>query len=286
MDKYVINHGELVPKRRLLFRGAAFTSGGTLWLLIFLGIPCGLLLALAFASRGSYGEIIWSPTWRNFRKLLGFGIFGWSADYLWIFWRTLWLALVTTAACILLAYPMAFFVANQSPRWRNFWLVVLMIPFCTNLVIRTYGWQLVFSITGGNLYPGSFAVFVGMISSNLSFAILPLYTSVERLDWSIVDAAEDLYASRWAVFRHGILPQTRPGLVVATIVTFIPALGMFVVSDLLGGSKTMLIGNLIQQQFGPSRDFPFGAALSFTLMIATLIGLRFYQKRADEAGLV
>ncbi|HEX8524327.1 MAG TPA: ABC transporter permease [Tepidisphaeraceae bacterium] len=286
MPDRLVSHGQLVTRRRLLWRGAATSSPGVLWLLVFLAIPCLLLLALAFASRGSYGQIIWSPTWRNFRKLAGYGVFGWSADYLWILARTVWLALLTTILCILLAYPIAFFVARRSPRWRNFWLVLLMIPFCTNLVIRTYGWQLVFSILSPNLYPGAIAVIIGMVSSNLSFAVLPLYTSVERIDWSIVDAAEDLYASRWSVFRHGILPQTRPGLVVAVIVTFIPALGTFVVPDLLGGSKTMLIGNLIQQQFGASRDFPFGAALSFTLMLATLIALGIYQRRAGEAGLV
>ena len=264
----------------------SWIAPGIVWLLTFLGIPSVLLLALAFATRGSYGEILWTPTLHNFKKLAGFGIFGWSSDYLWILWRTVWLATITTLACIVLAYPMALFVAARETHWRSFWLIVLMIPFCTNLVVRTYGWQLVFSLVGKSaIYPGPVAVYIGMISSNLSFAVLPIYTSVERIDWSIAEAARDLYGSRWTVFRHGILPQTIPGLAVAAIITFIPCLGMFVVPDLLGGGRYLLLGNLIQQQFGPSRDFPFGAALSFTLIVATLVALRLYRRPAEETGL-
>jgi spermidine/putrescine transport system permease protein len=278
----VIAHGELVPRRRLMLRALSWAAPALLWLLVFLVIPSLLLLALAFATRGPYGEIIWEPTVVHFKKLAGFGSFGWSAAYLRILWRTVWLAGVTTAACIALAYPIALFVAARPPRRRAFWLVVLMIPFCTNLVIRTYGWQLIFPRA---IYPGPIAVYIGMISTNLSFAVLPIYTSVERIDWSIAEAARDLYGSRWTVFRHGILPQTWPGLTVAAIITFIPCLGMFVVSDLLGGGRYMLLGNLIQQQFGPSRNFPFGAALSFTLILATLLAMRLYRRPAEEAGL-
>jgi len=293
----VVRHGELVSPRRVWWRGMAWMSPGIGWLVLFLGVPCLLLVLLAFATRGAYGEILfygeyengvrrWLWTLDNVKKLAGFGMMGWSADYLWIFGRTIWLALVTTFACVLLAYPMAFFIALRERKWRTFWLVLIMIPFCTNLVIRTYGWELVFSMLPGQWFPSATAVYVGMISSNLSFAVLPLFTSVERLDWSIVEAAKDLYASRWGVFRHGILPQTMPGLVVAIVITFIPCLGMFVVSDLLGGGKYMLVGNLIQQQFGPSRDFPLGAAMSFALIVATLIGLKVYQRRGAEAGMM
>jgi spermidine/putrescine transport system permease protein len=269
---------------RRLLGGLAWIAPAMLWLLVFLAIPSLLLLALAFATRGSYGEIVWQPTLRNFKKLAGFGTFGWSADYLWIVGRTLWIATVTTIACVALAYPIALFVAARGRAGRAFWLAVLMIPFCTNLVVRAYGWQL---ILPKSIYPGPIAVYLGMISTNLSFAVLPIYASVERLDWSIAEAVRDLYGSRWAVFRHGILPQTKPGLVVAAIVTFIPCLGMFVVSDLLGGGRYDLLGNVIQRQFMASRDFPFGAALSFTLIVATLVALRSYRKTegaADEHG--
>ncbi len=264
-----------------LLHGFAWIAPGVLWLLLFLAIPSLLLLALAFATRDPYGQILWQPTLANFRKLAGFGTFGWAPDYLWIAWHTILIALVTTLACIVLAYPIALFVAARARHWRAFWLAVLMIPFCTNLVVRAYGWQL---ILPKSIYPGPIAVYLGMISTNLSFAVLPIYTSVERLDWSIAEAVRDLYGSRWAVFRHGILPQTKPGLIVAAIVTFVPCLGMFVVSDLLGGGRYDLIGNVIQRQFMSSRDFPFGAALSFTLIVATLIALRLHRRPAEESG--
>ena len=160
-----------------------------------------------------------------------------------------------------------------------------MVPFWTNLVIRTYAWLLALApemplakalamlgIIDADtpLYPGTFAVYLGMVSTFLPFVALPLYTAAEKLDWSLVEAAQDLYAGRLRVFRTAILPQTMPGLSVGVILTFVPTMGMFVVPDMLGGSRTMLIGNLIQQQFGTSRDWPFGAAISLVLMILTL----------------
>ena len=280
----VVARGEALSRKRLMLPAVLWSAPGILWLLLFLAIPSLLLLALAFATRGSYGEILWQPTLKNFRKLAGFGFFGWSADYLWIVARTVWIATITTVACVVLAYPIALFVATRSRGRRALWLAILMIPFCTNIVVRAYGWQLILPKA---IYPGALAVYIGMISTNLSFAVLPIYTSVERLDWSIPEAVRDLYGSRWAVFRHGILPQTKPGLIVAAIITFIPALGMFVVSDLLGGGRYDLLGNVIQRQFMSSRDFPFGAALSFTLIVATLLAIRSYGKAegtADERG--
>jgi len=169
-----------------------------------------------------------------------------------------------------------------------------VVPFWTNVVVRTYAWLLVLSPglpparlaawlglipPGGALFPGPLATYLGLVSTFLPFMALPLYASVERLNWELLEAARDLYASRWAVFREAILPQTRPGLVVGIIVTFIPAMSMFVVTDLLGGAKYMLIGNLIQNQFGASRDWPFGAALCLALMALTLSGLMLYRRR-------
>ena len=132
------------------------------------------------------------------------------------------------------------------------------------------------------LYPSSFAVYLGMVSMFLPFVALPLYASVERLDWSLVEAAQDLYASRVRTFFQAIVPQTLPGLSVGVILTFVPAMGMFVVPDLLGGAKFMLVGNLIQQQFGSSRDWPFGAAISMGLMVLTMISLQIYRRKAKE----
>ena len=132
---------------------------------------------------------------------------------------------------------------------------------------------------GEPLYPSTFAVYLGMVSMFLPFVALPLYTAVEKMDWALVEAAHDLYASRWRVFRHAILPQTMPGLSVGITLTLVPAMGMFVVPDMLGGSRYMLIGNLIQQQFGTSRNWPLGAALSLVLMLLTLSALMASRRR-------
>ncbi len=300
MTRLLIWYGELTTRRRLSLRGLAFVGPATAWLLAFLLLPMLALVAVAFVERGAYGELTWRPTLENVRRLLGFGLFGWSADILWILGRSVWAACITTAAALLLAYPLAFFIASRRPRVRYVCLALVVIPFCTNLVIRTYAWMLILApglpparvaqtlgliADGAALYPGPLAVYLGMVTSFLPFAALPLYTNVERLDWSVVEAAQDLYGTRRQVFVHAILPQTLPGLAVAVILTFIPAMGVFVVPDLLGGAKYMLVGNLIQQQFGPSRDWPFGAAVSLGLMGLTLVGLFVLRRHAaDWAG--
>lgn len=290
-------YGELVSERRLWRRGLLMLAAPTLWLAAFLVLPSLLLLGLAFAQRGPYGEITWRFTLENFRRLAGFSLMGWSSDMLWILARSLWVAAVTTALSLLLAYPLAFFIASRPRRTRYFWLMLVIIPICTNLVIRTYAWMLILGnqapparlaqalgLIGPDeaLFPGPFAVYLGMVTSYLPFTVLPIYTNIERLDWSLVESAQDLYASRWRTFAHAILPQTLPGLAVALILTFIPALGSFVVPDLLGGAKFMLLGNLIQQEFNAARDWPFGAAVSFGLMLLTLLGL-FALRRADAS---
>lgn len=305
----VVHNGELTTRRRLALRGIFYVIGGISWLTIMLVLPCFLLMALAFATRGEYGEIIfftrdetgkiaWQLTIENFQRLAGYDILGWSPDYLYILLRTTWLSFVTTLLSIALAYPISFFVATRSQRWRYFWLLLIMIPFCTNLVIRIYGWELLLSQDmifsriaqafgyTDPLFPSEWAILLGMVTSSLPFAILPLYTNVERLDWSLIEAARDLYASPISIFRHAILPQTKAGLSVAVLLTFIPSMGMFLVSDRLGGSKYMLMGNLIQQQFGQSRDFPFGAAISFGLIILSLVALFFYQRKAKTVQLM
>ena len=265
--------------------GLALTGTGALWLTCFLLGPLAAIAVLAFAQRGDYGELVWQFSTENFWRMLGYTSFGWTPDHLWILVRSVTLAAITTIMCLLLGFPLAFWVAARSRTWRTLLLALVMLPTCVNLVIRTYAWQLIlgsnappawiaawcgFIDSGASLYPSAGAVYLGMVSAMLPFAALPLYTSVERLDWSLVEAAQDLYAGRWATFRHGVLPQVVPGLVAATILTAIPSLGMFVVSDLLGGAKYMLIGNLIQQQFGAASDWPFGAMLGLSLILATL----------------
>jgi len=292
-------YGGIHRRGDLHLKGSILMGPGLLWLLIFLAIPTTGLIALSLAQRGDFGDIHWTFSLDNYRRLLGYGLFGWTPDHLIILGRSLLVGLVTTLVCIVLAYPLTFYIATRPPRTRTWLLFLLVVPFWTNVVIRAYAWLLILSPqlppaklaavlglvpAGTPLFPGAFATYLGLVSTFLPFMALPLYSSVERLNWELLEAARDLYASRWQVFTQAILPQTRPGLTVGVIVTFIPAMAMFVVTDLLGGAKYMLIGNLIQNQFGQSRDWPFGAALCLALMALTMVGLMLYRRWGDGSA--
>jgi spermidine/putrescine transport system permease protein len=301
MIKLLVWYGELTTQKNLTKRGLLFLGAGMLWLMVFLVLPGLVLVVVSFATRGAYGQLEWDFTFENYKRMAGFSLFGWTADYIIILWRSVWVAFVTTLISVVLSYPLSFFVCTRPERTRYLWLTMVIIPFWTNMVIRTYAWFLILapelplakiaSFFGliphsAPLYPNAFAVYLGMVSMFLPFVTLPLYASVERLDWTLVEAAQDLYASKVRVFMQAILPQTLPGLSVGIILTFVPAMGMFVVPDLLGGAKYMLVGNLIQQQFGASRDWPFGAAISMGLMFLTMISLQLYRRRSKEIEFV
>jgi spermidine/putrescine transport system permease protein len=301
MIKLLVWYGELTTQQNLTKRGLLFLGAAMLWLMVFLVLPGLVLIVVSFASRGAYGQLEWEFTIENYKRLAGFSLFGWTADYIVIVLRSVWVAFVTTLISVILSYPLSFFICARSERSRYLWLTLVIIPFWTNMVIRTYAWFLIlapelplaklasffgFIRPDAPLYPNAFAVYLGMVSMFLPFVTLPLYASVERLDWTLVEAAHDLYASKVRVFMQAILPQTLPGLSVGIILTFVPAMGMFVVPDLLGGAKYMLVGNLIQQQFGASRDWPFGAAISMGLMVLTMVSLQFYRRRSKEIEFV
>ncbi len=301
MNKLIIWYGELITGRNLFKRGLFFLTPGMLWLVLFLVLPGLILILVSFAGRGTYGDLVWEFSFENYTRLIGYGIFGWTLDYVYILLRSIWVALVTTGLSVLLSYPLCFYIARKPPRTRYLWLTVVIIPFWTNMVIRAYAWFLILAPElpfaklaallklvppGMPLYPSALAVYLGMISMFLPFVALPLFSSVERLDWTLVEAAQDLYASNFRIFMHAILPQTLPGLSVGIILTMVPAMGMFVVPDLLGGAKYMLIGNLIQQQFGSSRDYAFGAAISMGLMILTMFSLYLYKRKNKGIELI
>ena len=301
MTERLVHHGRITTRRRLRFSSLLAVGPGLGWMTLFLLLPGCFVAVLAFADRDADGRILWTFTLRNFERLVGFGIFGWSGDMIYIFGHSLWVALWVTVICLLLAYPLAFAIARLSAPRRWLALGLLIIPMSINLVVRTYAWELLLSPqlplavvaswlglidAGDALYPGSAAVYVGMISFGLPYAVLPLYTNVERLDPTLAEAAQDLYASRTRVFLRVLLPQTLPGLSVAVLLTFVPAVGMFVISNRLGGGNFMLVGNLIQQQFGVSRDFPFGAAISLVLILLTLAGLFAMRRRGDRIELL
>lgn len=279
---------------------AALTSGpGLTWVSLFLLLPLLGIVAISFASRTEYGQIEWRFTLENFQRFLGFGPFGFEPLYPLIVVRSLVIAAGTVALCALLALPLTFWIAGLPARARSIGLMAVVIPFWTNLLIRTYAWQIVFGATGWvaraaatlgfvgpgeALFPGTFAVFVGLTCDYLPFLALPLYASVEKVDWTLAEAASDLGADGWRVYRHAVWPQIAPGLMAGAILVFIAATGQFVIPDLLGGSKTVLIGNAIQQQFGGSRDWPFGSAISALTMILVLFGLWGFARASGDQG--
>jgi spermidine/putrescine transport system permease protein len=278
----------------------AITCGpGVLWLLLFLLLPLAAIGVISFLSRGDYGEIQFPLTLDNYKRLLGFGLLGFDALYPAILARSLALGLGTALACVVAGLPLAFFIARLPARFKHFALTLVVIPFWTNLLIRTYAWQIILSpeswltrflhflhlgAAGEPLYPGTFAVAIGMICDYLPFLVLPLYASVEKIDWSLAEAAMDLGANGARVFRHAVLPQIMPGLIAGTVLVFLPATGQFVIPDLLGGAKTVMLGNAIQQQFGQSRDWPFGSAIAFVALAFVMLGLWVYARKSNAKG--
>jgi spermidine/putrescine transport system permease protein len=296
----VISGGELLTPKVALGRAVFFAGPGILWLFLLLILPTTVLFLCSLLTRGSFGQVSLPLTLEHYLRILGYGPFGWTGMYWQILGRSFVIAMVTTAFCLLLAYPLAFFIASHQEQTRNLLLTLVVIPFWTNLVIRTYAWMLIlgpdalpawiasklgFNPEQAALYPSEGAVYLGMVYTFLPYLVLPLYTAVERIDWTLAEAAQDLYANGPQVFWRVLLPQTFPGLVSGVLLVSISAFGMFVIPDLLGGSKAILVGNVIQQQFGSSLDYPFGAALSFLVTGLTLGVLYAYSRYAGERGL-
>lgn len=280
-------------------KAALLASPALLWLGVFFLVPLGFILGVSFLTNGSFGELERPLTLESYQRFLGFGSFGWEPLYPLIIARSLVLAAGTMLLCLLGALPLAFFIAGLPARWKTFALTLVVIPLWTNLLVRTYAWQLLlapagwlarsaaalgFIPAGEPLYPGTFAVGLGLICDYLPFLVLPLYASVEKIDWTLAEAARDLGASGWKVFRHAVLPQIMPGLAAGLTLVFVPATGQFVIPDLLGGAKTVLLGNLIQQQFGASRDWPFGSAIATVAMLVVLAALWLHARVARRKG--
>ncbi|AFV76299.1 ABC-type spermidine/putrescine transport system, permease component I [Thermus oshimai JL-2] len=276
------------PLRRL-FRVLVTVGPGALWLFLFVLLPTLLVLLASFLTRGPYGELVLPLGLHNYARLL-------NPLYLEIFANSLLLGLLTTLLSLLLGYPLAFYIARH-PR-RDLLLFLLLLPFLTNFLIRVYAWLVLlqregllnaflgaFGLGPFPFYPSFLAVLLATLYTFLPFFVLPLYAAVERLDWQLLEAAYDLGARPVGAFFHAVLPQTYPGLFAGSALVFIPAMGTFVVADLLGAGRVVLIGNLIQQQFGVTRDWAFGAALSVFLMAFVFLALYLYARVQGERGL-
>jgi spermidine/putrescine transport system permease protein len=264
------------------------------WLSLFFIIPLLIIFIYSFLDRGTYGGIEWTFQIDNYIRF---------ADplYLRIFGRSLMIAVVTTTICLILGYPMAYWIASRSPRTRNTYMLLVMLPFFTNFVVRTYALRFIMVREGilnqvlftlglanpespPNILFTQQAVVIGLVYTWIVAMVLPCYASLVGLDRSLIEAAQDLYANRVRAFVRVTLPLTKAGIVAGTILVFIPSFGAFVTPDLLGGSKSDMIGNLIVQQFGSASDWPFGAAISTVLLVAMLIGTVFYFRSLRTEG--
>ncbi len=249
------------------------------WLALFVVLPALLLLGCSFGERDEFGQVLWGFSLENYARLL-------DPVYLRIFLRSLGFAALTTVLCLLIGYPVAYHLARAAPRVRELLLLLVLVPFWTSFLVRTYAWMAILREEGllnalvawlqpawaplGLLYT-PVAVVTGLVYSYLPFLILPVYASVEKLDGALIEAARDLGAGPGRTFAAVILPLTLPGIAAGVTLVFVPAVAMFAVTDLLGGARVPLIGNVIQNQFLQARDWPFGAALGVALLGLFLI---------------
>ena len=248
------------------------------WLLLFLIAPLVIVVIVSLATRGPYGKTVYDLSPANFLRAI-------DPLYLRAYWRTIWIATATTALCAVVSYPVAYYLALRvGERWKRVLLALTVIPFWTSFLIRTYAWMLLLRSEGVvnstllhaglineplKLLYNDFAVLVGQVYGELPFMILPIYVALERLDTRLLEAAQDLGANRFWTFVKVTLPLSRPGLIAGIVLVFIPSLGAFITPDLLGGAKSVMIGNLIQNQFAQLNQ-PFGSALSLLLTAAVL----------------
>jgi spermidine/putrescine transport system permease protein len=279
-------------------RGWTFGLAGlltpvTLWLGLFFLVPLLFILAYSFGTSGVYGGITLGFNPGNYLRVF-------DPLYLEIVVRTLIIALTNTLLCLLLGYPLAYFIAFKGRRWKNILILMVMIPFWTSLLLRAYAWVVILEGNGianrvlqflgitDEPIPLIFtpqAVTMGMVYSYLPFMILPLYAALEKFDVGLKEAAQDLGASRWHTFWRVTFPLSMPGVIAGSILVFIPSAGEFVIPNLLGGSRTVLVGNLIQAQFSTARDWAFGSALAMMLAVLLVGAIMFYVRKVGAEKL-
>jgi spermidine/putrescine transport system permease protein len=265
------------------------------WLIVFFAIPLVIIFIYSFLDRGKFGGIVWIFQIENYVRF---------ADqlYIRIFIRSFIIALITTVICLLIGYPMAYWMAIQPQRKRSTYLLLIMLPFWTNFVVRTYAWRMILArqgqlnqllialriVTEDNVptfLNTNVAVIIGLSYVWVVAMVLACFASLSGLDRSLLEAAQDLYANSVRTFLRVTLPLTLPGIVSGSILVFVPSFGAFVTPDMLGGGKADMIGNLISQQFGEASNWPFGSAISVILIIVMLLGtlLYFRSLRSEKA---
>jgi len=276
-----------MTRLRAFFLAPTWTFQITLFL-----APLAIILGYSLLTRGVYGGISSPWTLESYQRLI-------DPIYLVILWRSFWIAGAATVLCLLLGFPLALFI-SRAEKHKNFYLGLVMLPFWTSFLVRTYAWMFLLRDTGlantalqklGLIHSplpllyNDGAVILGLVYGYLPFTVLPLYATLERLDRSLLEAAADLGAKPWATLARVTIPLSSPGIRAGAILVFIPCLGAYLTPDLLGGGKSVMIGNLIQNQFTTARDWPFGSAVSLALMAIVLVLLLVFVRR-DEGGLL
>jgi len=266
--------------------------------------PLLIVLVYSFLAPGAYGDVQWkfsTDGWFNvfFSRDIFDDTLSLADAHLSILWRSIKLALATTALCVIFGFPTAYFIASRPASSRSVWLFLITIPFWTNLLIRAFAIQEVIRNEGIvnslllklgliqqpiQMMFTDFSIMLGMTYVHLPLMVLPLYASMEKLDFRLIEAAYDLYATRFKVLRRIIIPLVKPGIIAGSILVFIPSLGSYVIPRVLGGGKNLMVGNLIELQFGQGRNWPLGAALSVTLVAIVLVALIFYVRNAGKSG--
>jgi spermidine/putrescine transport system permease protein len=259
------------------------------WLVVLFAAPFAIVLGYSFLSRGPYGGVEQPPTLENFQRLL-------DPLYLSILLRSFLTAALATALCLLIAFPAALFIA-RSTRRRNLYLQLVMLPFWTSFLVRTYAWIFLLRETGlintalqsiGVIHAplpllyNDGAVLLGLVYGYVPFMVLPIYATLERLDPSLAEAAADLGARPLTTVFRVVVPLAKPGIIAGSVLVFVPCLGAYLTPDLLGGGRTVMIGNLVQNQFTTARDWPFGSAISIALMVIVTLLMWAFLRREKE----
>ena len=283
-----------MKKENNLFK-IIFTVPVIIYTILLIVLPLIYVLFLSFTKSDSYGGILYEFTLSNYLEVF-------DSTYMAIFFKSVLIGLVATFICILISYPFAIILRTSSKSIKNLATKLIMIPFLTNSLIRTYGWIILLRKNGIinnalvghglidlplNLMYNRVGIIIGMVYTLLPFMLLPVCSSVFEIDNDLIEAAKDLGASKWQIFKNVIFPQTVSGVFNGSLMVFIPAIGYFFITDILGGGKVMIIGNLIKNQFLTARNWPFGAAISIFLIVITLLLVKLYKRlggKMDDLG--
>lgn len=283
-----VEHGVMIRRGGHVWRSAWLSGPGIAWMTFFLVAPVLVMFWMSFMTMTPDGGIVARFTSDNYARIGGKGPFGYDPAHFELLMRSMFIGFSTTATCLLVAIPMAFFITALPRRFKMLALLAFVIPLWSNILFRTYAWQLLLDsdswfirplqIIGvidvnENIYPSWKAVMIGMICTYLPFMTIPVYLSVEKIDWTQLHVARDLGANPIDGFKETILPQMQPGVVAGGIFVFLPAVGQFIVPDLLGGDETYLLGNALQQQFAVTGDWPLGAAYCIFAFCLVATGL-------------